>query len=78
MAHKHNDDCRRLNGIVETLVAREGIPAMQWVMAGAGADVGLLPYDAPSHPESDGSDDGNLELEIASARRALEVMGCSR
>ena len=73
MAHEHNDECKRLHGIVESLVARQGVPEMTLA---SGLDVGILPATAPGNLESDPSDNGNLELEIASARQALEAMGC--
>ena len=75
MSHVHNDECRRLHGIVESLVAQQGISDV--VRVAAGAEAGLLPFTFLSHPESDDSDEGNLELEIASTRRALSVMGCA-
>ena len=75
MAHVHNAECRLLHEIVEGLVARQGIPAKNRLSDGV--DVALLPSDRPSHPESDDSDEGNLDLEIEATRRALVTMGCS-
>jgi len=75
MAHVHNDECRRLHRVIESLVARQGISDLARVAAGS--DVGLLVVEAPAHPASDTSDRGNVELEIESVRRALSVMGCA-
>ena len=74
MAHEHNDECKRLRDLVESLVARRGIPLRN--SASDGVDVDLLPSDISGHAESDPSDSGNLDPEIRAARRALAEMGC--
>ena len=75
MAHEHNDECRRLHGIVDSLVAQQEVPVGS--MLSNGVDVTSLSPDITAHPESDSSDDGNPQLELAAARQALEAIGCT-
>ena len=77
MAHQHNAECRRLHGIIEGMVARKDIPSMNIGLSN-GTDISALtPVPTMAALESDDSDAGNLDLEIASVRSALTAMGCS-
>lgn len=72
MPHEHSDECRKLHEMISSLTGREGLTPAYAIDNGMGVD----PSPTASGPHVLGLDGVNLDLEIETARRALEAMGC--
>jgi len=77
MAHTHTDDCERLHGILESLKARQPAPTTTTAQF-EGVPVPALTPDHSELTEPLTSDQVNVDREIETVRRALEVLGCDR